>query len=65
MLRKFEKRLKWIRILYVFLSKPRFAKHVERYYDRRTVRYLEEMEHKLQSGQIHLQQVGKVLVPAG
>ena len=37
----------------------------ERYYDRRTVRYPEEMEHKLQSGQIHLQQVGKVLVPAG
>ena len=37
----------------------------ERYYDRRTVRYLEEMAQKLQSGQIHLQQVGKVLVPMG
>ena len=33
----------------------------ERYYDRRTVRYLEEMEHKLQSSKIHLQEVGKVL----
>lgn len=37
----------------------------ERYYDRRTVRYLEEMQKKLQSGQISLQQVGKVLVPTG
>lgn len=37
----------------------------ERYYDRRTVRYLEEMAQKLQSGQIDLQQVGKVLVPTG
>lgn len=35
----------------------------ERYYDRRTVRYLEEMEQKLLSGKIDLQQVGKVLVP--
>lgn len=37
----------------------------ERYYDRRTVRYLEEMAQKLQSGKINLQQVGKVLVPSG
>ena len=33
----------------------------ERYYDRRTVRYLEEMERKLQSSTVHLQEVGKVL----
>lgn len=37
----------------------------ERYYDRRTVRHLEEMEQRLRSGQIHLQQVGRVLVPTG
>ena len=33
----------------------------ERYYNRRTVRYLEEMERKLQSSTVHLQEIGKVL----
>lgn len=34
----------------------------ERYYDRNTVRYLEEVEKKLKSGEANLQEVGKILV---
>jgi YgiT-type zinc finger domain-containing protein len=34
----------------------------ERYYDRRTLRYLEEVEQKLREGKANLQEVGKVLV---
>ena len=34
----------------------------ERYYDRRTVRHLEQVEAKLESGQAKLQEVGKILV---
>lgn len=33
----------------------------ERYYDRRTIQYLEEVEHQLQAGTASLQEVGKVL----
>lgn len=33
----------------------------ERYYDRRTVRYLEEVEKKLKEGSADLREVGKVL----
>lgn len=34
----------------------------ERYYDRRTIRFLEEVEKKLREGKANLQEVGKVLV---
>ena len=34
----------------------------ERYYDRRAMRYLEEVEEKLRQGTAELQEVGKVLV---
>ena len=34
----------------------------ERYYDRRTVRFLEEVAQKLKAGQARLQEVGKVLM---
>ena len=34
----------------------------ERYYDRRTVRFLEEVERKLKEGKAVLREVGKVLV---
>lgn len=33
----------------------------ERYYDRQTMRFLEEFEQKLQDGEVALQQVGRVL----
>ncbi len=33
----------------------------ERYYDRRTVRYLEEVEKKLKAGDIPLKQAGRVM----
>jgi YgiT-type zinc finger domain-containing protein len=33
----------------------------ERYYHRRTVRYLEEVKQKLQLGHLNLQEVGKIL----
>lgn len=34
----------------------------ERYYDRRTMRYLEEVEQQLKEGKGKLQEVGKILV---
>ena len=34
----------------------------ERYYDRRTVRYLEDIERKVKAGKIPLKQAGRVLV---
>lgn len=34
----------------------------ERYYDRRAMRFLEEVEHKLQEGKVELREVGKVLL---
>ena len=34
----------------------------ERYYDRRTMRFLEEAEEKLRKGEAGLQEVGKVLM---
>jgi YgiT-type zinc finger domain-containing protein len=33
----------------------------ERYYDRRTIRFLEDVEQKLRAGKAPLQEVGKVL----
>ena len=36
----------------------------ERYYDRKTKRYLEEIENKLRSNAIPLKEIGKVLVLA-
>lgn len=35
----------------------------ERYYDRRTMRFLEETEHKIATKQMSLSTVGKVLKP--
>ncbi len=34
----------------------------ERYFDRQTVRYLEDVERKLKAGEIQVRQTGKVLV---
>jgi YgiT-type zinc finger domain-containing protein len=34
----------------------------ERYYDRRTIHFLEEVEQKLREGKANLQEVGKVLI---
>ncbi len=34
----------------------------ERYYDRRTIRFLEEVSQKLKDGKVDLQEVGKVLM---
>lgn len=34
----------------------------ERYYDRRTIRFLEEVDQKLREGKVDLQEVGKILM---
>jgi YgiT-type zinc finger domain-containing protein len=34
----------------------------ERYYDRRTIHFLEEVEQKLREGKANLQEVGRVLI---
>ena len=52
-------------IVYIPIQTPVCHTCGEKYYDRRTMRYLEDMEHKLQLRQIHLQEVGKVLEPTG
>lgn len=49
-------------IVYVPIQIPTCRTCGERYYDRRTVRYLEEVEQKLKEGKANLQEVGKVLV---
>ena len=49
-------------IVYVPARVPVCRNCGERYYDRRTVRYLEEVEKKPQSGEAKLQEVGKILV---
>jgi len=49
-------------IVYVPIRIPLCQTCGERYYDRRTVRFLEEVEHKLREGKADLQEVGKVLM---
>ena len=49
-------------IVYVPIQIPVCCSCGERYYDRRTVRFLEEVEQKLKEGKMELQEVGKVLV---
>jgi len=49
-------------IVYVAIQIPVRRACGERYYDRRTVRFLEEAEQKLREGKANLQGVGKVLV---
>ena len=49
-------------IVYVLIQTPVCRACGERYYDRRTVRFLEEVEQKLKEGRSGLQEVGKVLV---
>ena len=49
-------------IVYVSIAIPVCRTCGERYYDRRTVHYLEEVEQKLKDGKVKLQEVEKVLV---
>ncbi len=49
-------------IVYVPIRVPVCRSCGERYYDRRTVQYLEQVEQQLKSGQAKVQEVGKVLV---
>ena len=49
-------------IVYVPICTPVCRTCGERYYDRRTVRFLEEAEAKLKAGTANLREVGKVLV---
>ena len=49
-------------IVYVPIRVPVCHSCGERYYDRRTVRYLERVEKELKSGKAKVQEVGKVLV---
>jgi YgiT-type zinc finger domain-containing protein len=49
-------------IVYVLIRIPVCDDCGERYYDRRTIRYLEEVEKRLKSGKANLHEVGKILV---
>lgn len=48
-------------IVYVPIRIPVCRACGERYYDRRTIRFLEDVEQKLKTGKAPLQEVGKVL----
>jgi len=48
-------------IVYVPIQIPVCRACGERYYDRRTIRFLEEVEQRLREGKAILQEVGKVL----
>ena len=49
-------------VIYVPIQTPVCRACGERYYDRRMVRFLEEVEKRLREGKANLQEVGKVLV---
>ena len=49
-------------IVYVSIQTPVCRACGERYYDRRMIQFLEEVEEKLKQGRSGLQEVGKVLV---
>ena len=49
-------------IIRVPLHIPVYRTCGERYYDRRTIRFLEEIEQKLREGRAGLREVGKVLM---
>ena len=48
-------------IIYVLVHTPVCRTCGERYYDRRTIRFLEEVDRQLKEGKANLQEVGKVL----
>ena len=48
-------------IVYVPIQIPVCQTCGERYYDRRTIRFLEEVDRQLKKGKANLQEVGKVL----
>ena len=49
-------------VVYVSIHIPVCPTCGERYYDRRTLHFLEEVEQKLRAGKANLQEVGKVLL---
>ncbi|HLV01048.1 MAG TPA: YgiT-type zinc finger protein [Acidobacteriota bacterium] len=49
-------------LIYVTVEVPVCQTCGERYYDRRTMRYLEEVEAKLKAGKVDLKEVGRLLV---
>ncbi|MBI4639688.1 MAG: YgiT-type zinc finger protein [Candidatus Tectomicrobia bacterium] len=49
-------------IVYVPIQIPVCRTCGERYYDRRTIRFLEDTEQKLREGKANLQEIGKILV---
>jgi len=48
-------------IVYVPIHTPVCRTCGERYYDRRTIRFLEEVDRQLKEGKANLQEIGKVL----
>jgi len=48
-------------IIWVPVQTPVCRTCGERYYDRRTIRFLEEVDRQLKEGKANLQEVGKVL----
>ena len=49
-------------IVYVLIKIPVCKNCGERYYDRRTMQFLEEIERKLHKKRIELKEIGKVLM---
>ena len=49
-------------IVYIPIRVPVCRNCGERYYDRRTMQFLEEIEEKLKKKQVELKEVGKVLM---
>jgi YgiT-type zinc finger domain-containing protein len=49
-------------VVYVPIQIPVCRTCGERYYDRRTVRFLEDVDQKLKKGKAQLQEVGKILM---
>jgi len=52
-------------IIYATIQIPVCCSCGERYYDRRTVRYLEKVEQELATGKTALHEIGKVMEFAG
>ena len=49
-------------IIYILIRTPVCKNCGERYYDRRTMKFLEETEQKLRREQLKLEEVGKILI---
>jgi YgiT-type zinc finger domain-containing protein len=51
-------------VVYIPVEIPVCKTCGERYYDRKTVKYLEDIENKLERKKVHLKEIGKVKILA-